>query len=78
MDATTLFFTAWITLATLIIGIGVGWFASLRYNEWMDHASYSKVLFHPEMYDENGRLSDESVLVPGNLDDYFNHDEDED
>lgn len=77
MDAMTLFFTTWITIATLIIGLGVGWFASLRYKEWMEHASYSKVLFHPEMYDKDGSLSDDSVLFV-NLDDFANEDEDYD
>lgn len=78
MDSTTLFITSWITFATFVIGLGVGWFLSLRYNEWMEHATYSKVLFHPEMYDKDGSLSDEGVLFV-NLDDYnFDEDDDED
>lgn len=67
-----LFFTI---LLTLVVGFFVGWFVNDRYCEWLEHASYAKQIFHPEMYDVNGNLSKDELIYLHIDDDYFDDEE---
>lgn len=69
-----LFFTI---LLTLIVGFFVGWFINDRYFEWLEHASYAKSIFHPEMYDAEGKLTNEELMYLHIDEDYFDDENEE-
>jgi len=63
-----LFFTIFLTL---IVGFFIGWFINDRYCEWLENASYAKSIIHPEMYDENGKLSKDELIYLHIDEDFF-------
>jgi len=69
-----LFFTI---LLTLVVGFFVGWFVNDRYCEWLEHASYARSIFHPEMYDADGKLTKDELMYLHIDDDFFDDENDE-
>lgn len=63
-----LFFTIFLTL---VVGFFVGWFINDRYCEWLEHASYAKSIIHPEMYDDDGKITKDELMYLHIDEDFF-------
>lgn len=73
----TLVFATLFSLGGTLVGFVVGWFASEKYNEYMDLKT-AQVTTHPEMYDTDGNLlSTELTALRFVIDDENYYEDDE-
>lgn len=61
-DLSFLYIAFFLTLGSFLLGSIVAWNFRGIWDEWKARAEYAAVVMHPEMYDENGELTDQPLI----------------
>ena len=60
-DASFLYIAFFLTVGSFALGFLVSWNLKHVFDTWSDQAEYAKIVMHPEMYDDDGQLSDQPL-----------------
>lgn len=60
-DLTFLYIAFFLTLGAFLLGFISSWNLKSIFDEWKERAEYAAVVMHPEMYDDDGELTDQPL-----------------
>ena len=60
-DLTFLYIAFFLTLGAFLLGFISSWNLKSIFDEWKARAEYAAVVMHPEMYDDDGELTDQPL-----------------
>jgi hypothetical protein len=61
-DASFLYIAFFLTIGSFVLGFISSWNLKHVFDVWVDSADYARVVMHPEMYDEDGMLTDQPLI----------------
>jgi len=61
-DASFLYIAFFLTIGSFVLGFLASWNLKHIFDVWVDRADYARIAMHPEMYDENGELTDQPLI----------------
>jgi hypothetical protein len=61
-DASFLYIAFFLTIGSFVLGFLASWNLLHIFVVWVDRAVYARIAMHPEMYDENGELTDQPLI----------------
>tara|TARA_A200000159_G_C7266525_1_gene315338 strand:+ start:103 stop:345 length:243 start_codon:yes stop_codon:yes gene_type:complete len=61
-DPAFLYIVTVLTVGAFLIGFAISWQLKDVYDNWMHRKDYTQAVLHPELYDNEGNLSDEEMI----------------
>lgn len=61
-DASFLYIAFFLTLGSFALGFIASWNLKNVFDIWVDRADYAHIVMHPEMYEQDGSLTDQPLI----------------
>ena len=61
-DPAFIYIVSVLTVGAFLIGFALSWQLKDAYDTWVERKDYTQAVLHPELYDNEGNLSDEEMI----------------